>query len=242
MLPLAEEIHRLYSVSLYSDWANRLGKRVTGKESASGFFNSGYLDVMNSIEALYAVVQKYNPNWKSILTPKIDGVVQEAIHLSETDIGIQFVNGFFIPSGSKLLDDKLINDSLLQMNVPEFASVLAPFEKGLRDFIDSAFNPLRLKDSITDVYESLEALAKIITGRDKDLSANRELFISTLGLNVYYRNILGQYIEYACEFRHGQAELKPTPERNEVETFIYLTGIFIRLAIKQHQNMGKKLA
>jgi hypothetical protein len=84
------------------------------------------------------------------------------------------------------------------------------------------------------MYESLEALAGIITNRPKkDLSANRELFISKVKASDEYKKILSEYINYSNEFRHAAEEgrSKPAILPKEVESFIYLTGLFIRLAI-----------
>jgi sulfur transfer protein SufE len=84
------------------------------------------------------------------------------------------------------------------------------------------------------MYEALEALAKVVTGRDKDLSANRELFLSKVKASEGYKGILKEYIEYANNFRHApkQGQEKPNVSVNECESFVYLTGLFIRLAIR----------
>ena len=42
--------------------------------------------------------------------------------------------------------------------------------------------PERCGDVITDLYESLEALAKIVTKSDRELAGNREKFASEIGL------------------------------------------------------------
>lgn len=93
--------------------------------------------------------------------------------------------------------------------------------------------PELLSDVITDAYEALEALAKIVTGREsKDLSGNAELFIKKLGVSENYKKMLKEYISLANEFRHAAQEGKEKPKLTipEVESFIYLTGLFIRLA------------
>lgn len=82
-------------------------------------------------------------------------------------------------------------------------------------------------------------MAKVVLGRDKDLSA-RELFINKLNPSGYYKGMLKDYIEYANEFRHAAepaARRKP-PLPNEVEAFVYTTGLFIRLAIQQLNNLS----
>jgi hypothetical protein len=114
--------------------------------------------------------------------------------------------------------------------------VLVPYSKGLEHFLHSNKRPELLSDVITDMYESLEALAKIVTGRDtKDLSANAQLFLKEIKTSEPYKNILKEYIAYANSFRHAapKSAPKPTLSVKEVESFIYLTGIFIRLVIQR---------
>ena len=80
----------------------------------------------------------------------------------------------------------------------------------------------------------LEALAKTVTGRpDKDLSANREMFLAKVKASDEYKQLLKDYIDYANRFRHAEREGQRRPElsRKEVESFVYLTGVFIRLAM-----------
>jgi len=84
------------------------------------------------------------------------------------------------------------------------------------------------------MYEALEALAKIVTGRDKDLSANAESFLKNLSISEPYKKLPKEYISYANNFRHAAATnaKKPNLSMAEVESFTYLTGVFIRLAIE----------
>ncbi|MBA7699374.1 hypothetical protein ES703_108069 [subsurface metagenome] len=78
-------------------------------------------------------------------------------------------------------------------------------------------------------------MAKLVTGRDRDLSGNAELFISKLKLIEYYKGMLKDYIDFACDYRHAVklGEKRRPLLRNEVEAFIYTSGLFIRLAVQQ---------
>jgi len=127
-----------------------------------------------------------------------------------------------------------VNAPLAWLRRQGYESVVAPFEKSLRHLLGAQRQPEFLADVVTDSYEALEALAKIVTGRqDKDLTANKELFISKVNASVSYKRLLGDYIEYANAFRHAAAEGKPKPQvaYTEVENFVYLTGAFVRLAM-----------
>ena len=58
-----------------------------------------------------------------------------------------------------------------------------------------------------------------------------------------YKPILKAYIAYANEFRHAaeKGQKKARPSRTEVESFIYLTGLFVRLAMMSPLSLGAKL-
>jgi hypothetical protein len=164
---------------------------------------------------------------------ELEGIIVTTLSDSELDLGIRWERGRFMPSGARLLDEKLVNDPLHWLSDKKYNSVLEPFSKGLSHFLHAGSRPELLSDVVTDMYESLEALAKIITGREtKDLSANAESFIKAIKASDSYKNIVKNYIAYANNFRHAvkSTENKPEQSIQEVESFIYMTGIFIRLA------------
>ena len=134
-----------------------------------------------------------------------------------------------------------MNESLRWLSDPKYKDVYVPFEKGLNHFLRAPKYPDLLPDVIKNAYEAVEALSKIVTGRpNKDLSANRELFIKNIKTSESYKGLLKEYIDYANRIRHAPrgGEKKPEPSWSEVESFIYLTGLFIRLAI-QSEAMAK---
>jgi hypothetical protein len=161
----------------------------------------------------------------------IDKIVRD----SETDLGISWQPPHFVPTGAPLLDERLVNDQLRWLRDQNYNTVYEPFAKGLSHFMESEKKPQLLADVLTDMYESAEALAKIVTGRDKDLSSNREAFVSKVKASDHYKMLLKNYIAYANEFRHGEQEQKPrrSISRPEAESFVYLTGLFIRLVVQR---------
>jgi hypothetical protein len=179
------------------------------------------------LRALEAFAQFPWPELNRLAKSAITTILGQA----ETDLGIRWENDNFLPSGSPLLDQELVNHVLGSMALQE--GVLIPFRKGLDHFLRSTNKPELLSDAITDMYEALEAQGKITARNDKDLSSNAELFISRLGVSNEYKPILKAYISYANEFRHAaeKGKKKEPPSRKETESFLYLTGLFLRLAI-----------
>jgi len=206
--------------------ANKLGIKYEPSKTFSDYIRDDFFKCLQALEALY----------EALPVSRIDQLVGDVISQGEIDLGISWKDGVFWPSGAKLLDEALVNESLQWLSDPKYHNVLVPFEKGLRDFLESQKSPERLADTVTDMYEALEAIAKVVTGRPRrDLSGNAELFVSKLELSVYYKKMLKDYISYASEFRHAlEEEKKRTPPLpQEVEAFIYTTGLFIRLAIER---------
>ena len=141
-------------------------------------------------------------------------------------MGIRWENGRFLPSGAPVLDQKLVDDVVGILTFSQHKGISDAYMKGLGHFLNSIQKPELFTDVLRDMYDALEALAKIICHNDRDLSANREEFISGLKLADSYKRMLKEYIKYASDFaRHAgpAGKQKPLPVRREVEGFIYVS-------------------
>jgi len=207
--------------------ATGIGIKYNPSTYLSSQIGDDFLTNLWAVEALYLALGQHN---RFLL----DVLVTETINQAETDLGMQWTNGKFHRTGAKILDDKLVNDVLHWIRKPGYEIVLVPYQKGLSHFLQANVKPELLSDVVTDIYEALEAFAKIVTGKDRELSKNQELFISKLKAPDEYKLLLKNYIDYANNLhRHAASpgHPKPTPSEREVESFVYLTGIFIRLAM-----------
>ncbi len=205
-----------------------IGERYDSSYPLLHYVGSDFQRCLRALEALAMTLGTHHRS-------QLDAYIGVLLAESEADLGIEWKDGIFLRKGASLLDKKLVNEPLGRLADPRYANVLAPFSKGLQHLLESEKRPELRSDVITDMYEALEALAKIVTERStKELSANAELFIKTLSVSDGYRSILKEYIKYANDFRHALEEgrVRPTPPVAEVESFVYLTGLFIRLAIQ----------
>ena len=200
--------------------------------SLEALIQNNFPDTLRVLESLYNYALEHN---EPDVAKEIYEIIIKIIRDSEIDIGITWRYGQFCPCGAELLDDILVNESLRWLSDNKYNSVLTPFSKGLRHLLESNSNFDLLSDVITDTYESLEAMAKILAGNDKDLSANKDKFIAILKLNESYKKILSEYISYGCQYRHAakNGTLRKTPQKSETEAFVYMTGIFLRLSIQR---------
>lgn len=210
--------------------AKSLGETFEHYYDFNHYINGDFHNCLRTLEIIYKELPE---NEQRI---ELDEIIKEIISLSEIDLGVRWREGVFLPSGAKLLDEALVNEPLQWLSDPKYHNVLAPFKKGLSHFLEANKQSERLANTITDMYEALEAMAKVVTNRPKkDLSGNAELFVKKLGLSDYYKKMLKDYISYANEFRHAVEESKQRvpPLAQEVEALIYTTGLFIRLAIER---------
>lgn len=232
-LKMVDSAKPVYARMALVNVATRLGVGYEWNKVFSDYVGTDFHSCLLSLEALHETFID-QPSYYGYAI-KVGFSVERAISLCETDIGVEWRNGVFWPTGAKLLDSALVNENLRWLADKGYHNVLRPFEKGLRDFLEAQQKPERLVDAITDIYEAVEALARVVTGKDNELSGNAELFISKLGLGDYYKKMLKDYIGYANDYRHAAklGEKKKPLIPNEVEAFIYTSGLFIRLATQQ---------
>lgn len=222
-----------YKMALYNV-ATKLGKEYNYSRGLRVDLREGFYDCLQALEAIYEILAVQ----QGFEATKLNDLINFCLSISEIDLGVTWRDGLFWPSGAKLLDEALVNENLKWISNLHLDQILVPFEKGLKHFLEAQKQPEKLADTVTDMYESLEAMANITCDNDRDLSANREQFINKLVLSNYYKKMLHEFIEYANQYRHAMkpGEKREPPKRNEVEAFFYTTGLFIRLAIQQSQS------
>lgn len=199
---------------------------------------SSWMQCLAAVEIAYSVFKQYRQHLSNIV-----GIV---LGKSEADLGIAWRSGVFVRKGADLLDEALIHDVLEWLAEPKYENVRNPFAYGLSMQRSAGDNAEKLKDTVTNMYEALEAMAKIVTEQDRDLGANSESFSKALDLCHQYREILSQYKRFGDSFRHAEAINKgnrqPRPKLTvaDVEFFVYLTGLFVRLALEKVRDEGAK--
>jgi hypothetical protein len=200
--------------------------------------DNDFLRCLHAVEGLYMGFPSgiFSSPYDSVLA--LNAAVTETLAQSECDVGVTWENGVFQRKGAELLDQKLVNETLRWLSNPKYQSVLIPFQKGLSHLLEGTRDQQRYGDAVTDMYEALEAMAKIVTGKAKDLSSLREEFIAKLKLPDAHKRMLKEYIDYGCDFRHAlkSGEKRTWPLEHEAENFVYMTGLFIRLAIQAEQS------
>lgn len=211
--------------------AIELGQEFNDEANLKIYYEDNFYNCLLTLEILYKSLIKLG---KLKVALNIGRTIKEILKKSEDDLGIEWKNGQFIRKGAMLLDKELINKSLEWLEKKKYIPVYTPFSRGLKHLLSSERNSDLLKHVIIDMYEAMEALAKIITGRDKDLSGNKDLFVSRINASSEYKEILKTYIVFANNYRHAESLKKERADLKhyEVESFVYLTGLLIRLCIQ----------
>ena len=163
-------------------------------------------------------------------------LIDKSINESPTDLNLRLVKSkkrySIFPKGSQLLDDKLVDDSLNILTNPKYQSVRIAFEKGLKEYLQSSQDRSKLKNCLRDMQLSMDELSKIVL-KDKNVGIKHLIKNenwSKTGLNDYYKKILFEYNEMLDKLsKHSSASML---SEKEVESVVYLTGLFIRLVFK----------
>jgi len=199
------------------------------------YIGGDFFKCLQALEAIYNGIDRNRIR-------DFEKAILRILSASEHDLGIEWKDGDFVPTGAKLLDEGLVNDNLKWLQENKHEHIRKPFDKALLHYSESLNHPEKLNDVVTDMYEALEATAKWTLGNNKKLDANKQEFVKTLKLVPEYERMLTEYISYAHKYaRHAQ---DPKSERYKVppsdaENFIYLTGLFIRFAIQRSINSEK---
>jgi predicted site-specific integrase-resolvase len=215
-------------INILWDIANEFGEIYYTNSKITDYTKQSFTKTLHALEVAYSVLSTKKKK------KELQQRIEYCLELSEIDLGVQWRNGIFIKTGAKELDETLINDVLEWLDEKEYRTVSIPFTKGIRLLIEAVNNEEKRRDVIRDMYEALEALSMIITGRTKkDLSSNMEKYLSQAKISDEYRRIFKEYIVYANRIRHatGKNDNLFHISYREVESFVYLTGIFIRISM-----------
>ena len=231
---LMDEIDYAVRKEVIREVVAHLGEPYKDYKPLPNFTKNDFYQTLRAIEGLYEVLCR--SQFFNIQKERLENLIHVCLDRAEVSLEIRWEKEEFLPKGAESLDEKLVNDVLAWLRRQGYENVLRPYEKGLKHYLETEPSKSPV-GAINDMYIALEAMAKIVTGRqDKDLSANCELFISKVKASDAYKVLLKDYIDYANKLiRHASppGEKRPDPDRKEVESFIYLTGLFLRLTMPQ---------
>jgi hypothetical protein len=162
---------------------------------------------------------------KLVNTEKFEERMTNIMLLSETDIGVFWKDRKFYLSGAKELDEALIADPLDWL--AQWPRAREQFTIALDHYKKSLTNTAAGKDAITNCYTSMEMLSQEFLQNDRSFDKNSDALVNKLTLPKEYRNVVHYYKQVANEY--GSRHAGSDPAHREVEAFVYLTGLLMRL-------------
>lgn len=241
---LGEKIFDDKKDDIYWELCNELGLEYSyassnGIKTMRILSHRNFPEYLLRLQALLDLLYSYN---KKQCTIDLIDIIEKAINASPVDLGIKLKiykrKGAQINfSGSRFLDQKLVDDVLGVLEDKEKSAVKLAFEKGLKEFLEAKSSPSKLKNAVRDMQLSCDETIKVLF-KNKNLGF-RHLFKDNrwekAGLNDYQKQIFWNLNEYADKFAKHKSDSKITPE--DAENIIYLTGMFIRLVFIKSENV-----
>jgi len=82
---------------------------------------------------------------------------------------------------------------------------------------------------IGNCYLVVEGIARSVLKNSRTLDNNREALVRTMELSQEWKSLLNNFINYANEFKRHASEGRHSLNPIEVEGFLYMTGILVRM-------------
>lgn len=223
---------RWFSEEVGEDWHKHIYKSYGAPYISSGtdlslICNKDFIRCLMIIEFIYKYLNEvYEFSNKKTLTNVFNSKISVLFDKSEIDLGVYWKDGKFLPSGAELLDQVLVKDLLDWLN--EFPNEKKDFDNSLKAFMTKRYN-----DVIADCYNCVEGIVREILENNKVLDNNKDEFLKKLKISQEWKSIVNGFINYANEYKRHASDNRYKVNPNEVEAFIYLTGLIIRLCIKK---------
>src|SRR2546421_9892138 len=150
--------------------ADELGDWFTTRKGFEDYTKSDFHKTLQALEGSRRILI-------ADLQLQLDALITKTLNDSELDLGVRYENGVFVRTGTRLLDRKLVNESLRWLSDKKYESVLEPFSKGLDHLLKSEKYPAVLSDVVTDMYERLRLWRRLLLTRTKICLQTPKLFL-----------------------------------------------------------------
>lgn len=196
-------------------------ERIPSLRSLTG---DDFLQTLKILVTLYRFYDdKDRYNYEQDLN-KIEALVKVALANSNLDLGISWKKGMFFKSGVEILDEKLIEEPLDWID--EFPSTKEDYKKALSSLLKKDYPGV-----VDHCYLSFEGLVRSLLKNNKTLDNNKQELLKKLELSQQWKSFLDKFTDYANEFKRHASKNRDKIKPLEVEAFLYLTGLLIRLTI-----------
>lgn len=166
---------------------------------------------------------------------QIEESITAAPSLATVDIGILWKDGMFYPSGAKELDEQLIEEAFGWLD--SFPEEKRLFSNALEEYLHG-----KLDAVLYNCYLVLEGLVRKILDNDRTLDKNVASLLTHIKLSQEWKSILERFLDYAHEYSRHASSKRSAIEPAEVEAFLYMTGLLVRLvSLSRRTPVGKSV-
>ena len=210
----------------------KYGLKYTGFTSIENTYLTSDLSFFEFIIRLNCLIDLIAEKNAGVLYTFIN-FIKESLNESPIDLQLRVKKNKksydILPSGSPLLDEKLVDNSLAIIEDSKYKKIRIAFEKGLKEFLVPGEDKSGYLNAIRDMQLSLDEVSKILLN-DKNVGFKHLLKNKNwenTGLNEYFQKIFYQLNEMIDKLvKHNSSTHF---SKSDTETIIYLTGMFIRL-------------
>ena len=215
-------------------------KEIKFNDSLAYKFLSEEDDFIKFIQCLQSI---FWLDLKSEVKKKLYLGFKEDIKLSLLDIQIKRIEGnniIFYPKGSKLLDEKVVNDVLDWLI--SYPNVQKSFKSALEKYQDKIYQ----RNLIDDLRLSLELLLKKILNNYVNLENQEKPLgehLKKKNVPKQLRNMYWKLIDYYAKYQNNCTKHEnkaDSMDSSEIEFIIYLTGIFMRFLMTLEDSKNER--
>lgn len=189
---------------------------------------TNYLELIKYIQVIFWL--NINKDLKDKFLQEVSQDIEYSnmqLIIKETTKGV-----ILYPKGAKLLDEKVINDTLNWLS--DYPKSKNKFESALSEYIDK-----KNKRTIVDTLRlSLELFLKKMFS-NKSLENQKEDILNYLqdkAVPKEIRNMYWKLLDSYCNYQNDYAKHDDKVDEQELEFIIYLTAIFMRFLITLEKN------
>ena len=203
---------------------NRLLRRII----VPNFKTLSNKDFVKTLRIIVAIYGRGNAETKQY----VSSCVIDVLERSNLNLGVKWADGIFYPSGDKFLDDELIDISLsLLDNYPDEKT-------NLKIALDYYYSK-NLNGVVHNCYIAIEGLSRQFLDNKKTLDRNKQALLGLLQFSKHFDEIFANYLKYAHEYGRHAGENRHDLKPEEVEAFLYLTCLMIRVTIRVYEERKK---
>lgn len=196
----------------------------------------GLTEYISRVQALFELYERLEntEKWET-LAKAVDTCLDYS-----PDIGISFhkdkETAILYPKGAGLLDDEIVNRTLLWLN--EHPKVLQPYETALKLYMEQ--DESKQRNLLDNLRFAIEQLLKEILQNNKSLeNQQKELGLWLKGksvhqqvINLYNQLLFGPFRQYQNDAVKHAGEYR----EQDIEFMIYLAGTFMRLLLQLEKS------